>query len=259
MRSTIFNLFFYSYSFYIAAKLYIIAVLSGRREALYPTIKEWGETTMRAVDIILGAKIEIRGWEKIPRDRPLLFVSKHQSELDVVLLAVLMPNVGAVAMEELTKYPFFGKMMKTLDVVLVAVDGGPQNRTEQSVEGAQRTFEQDRPMIIYPEGELMSLGAKERYRRGAAHIYTRLRPRAIPVATSVGVVWPRREWRKNPGLTGAIEFLEPLPDDLDFDTFMAEAERVIEDNTMRLIREHAPAPMLAEAETRKARNATNNG
>ncbi|MEM9763284.1 MAG: lysophospholipid acyltransferase family protein [Pseudomonadota bacterium] len=259
MRVSLFNLFFYAYTVYIAAKVALLAQFRDRH-GLYPTLKAWGDTTVRALDVILGAKVEVRGLENVPEftpERPVLLVSKHQSELDVVMLAVLFPYTGAVAMKELENYPFFGTIMKTLQIVMVAIESGPQNRTEQTIEGAAATFAQSRPMMIYPEGELMKLGAKERYRRGAAHIYTRLNPVTIPVVASLGVVWPRREWGKNPGTTGAIEFLEPMPEGLSFEAFQEEVERRIEEGTMRLIREHAPAAMLAEAEDRKARGVNN--
>ncbi|MEL6774844.1 MAG: 1-acyl-sn-glycerol-3-phosphate acyltransferase, partial [Pseudomonadota bacterium] len=115
-----------------------------------------------------------------------------------------------------------------------------------------RTFEQGRPMIIYPEGTLMSLGDKERYRRGVGHLYTRLNPVVVPIATSAGVIWPRREWNKHTGQTGAMEFLEPIQPGLDFETFMATIETRIEEGTMRLIREHAKGDVLAAAEARHA-------
>ena len=260
MRKLVFNLFFYSYTFYKALKVFVIAKVS-TRDRMHPALREWGETVLRAVDVILGSRVEIRGLERVPdpAEGPLLLVSKHQSELDIVLLGKLFPHAGAVAMKELERYPFFGAILGKLDLVLVAVEQGPQNRTAETVEGARRIFAEGRPMIIYPEGELMSLGAKERYRRGAAHIYTQCGATVVPVAASLGVIWPRREWRKNTGRTGAIEFLDPIPPGLDFDAFQAEIEARIEGHTMRLIREHASGEMLAEAEDRHARRANNSG
>ncbi|MEL7346423.1 MAG: 1-acyl-sn-glycerol-3-phosphate acyltransferase [Pseudomonadota bacterium] len=252
MRSTLFNLFFYAFTFYVALRVFLLAK-RGRQASMHKVLKWWGDSTLRAVDVILRSRVEIRGWEEnVPKDGPVLFVSKHQSELDVVLLGVLMPHTGAVAMQELEKYPFFGTILRTLDLVLVPVDQGPQNRTDQTVEGTHRTFEQGRPMIIYPEGTLMSLGDKERYRRGVGHLYTRLNPVVVPIATSAGVIWPRREWNKHTGQTGAMEFLEPIQPGLDFETFMATIETRIEEGTMRLIREHAKGDVLAAAEARHA-------
>lgn len=258
MRSLLFNAFFFGYTFYTALKLYILARTS-TRERMLPAIRLWGETVLRAVEVILRSKVEVRGLHNVPAHGRILLVSKHQSELDVVVLAALFPHTGAVAMKELERYPFFGVILDKLDLVLVHVDAGPQNRTEETVEGARRIFDQDRPMMIYPEGELMALGAKERYRRGAAHIYTRTGAVAVPVAASLGVIWPKREWRKHTGRTAAVEFLEPIPPGLDFDTFHVEIERRIEDQTMRLIREHAKGEVLEAAEDRHARGANNHG
>lgn len=250
MRSIAFNLVFYALTLYAATRVYLLS-LRGRREAMLAVLRWWGESTLRAVEIVLGGRVEIRGLDRIPAEGPVMFVAKHQSELDIVLLGALMPHTGAVAMQELERYPFFGPILRALDIVLVAVERGPQKRTEQTVEGARRTFEQGRPMTIYPEGTLMRLGDKERYRRGAAHIYTRLGPTVVPVATSVGTIWPRRDWWKNPGMTGAIEYLEPIPPGLPFETFMARIEATIEENTWRLIREHATPAMIEEAESRR--------
>ncbi|MEM6421252.1 MAG: lysophospholipid acyltransferase family protein [Pseudomonadota bacterium] len=252
MRSLIFNLFFYSFTFYVATRVYLLARLGRPRARMHAILRWWGEATLRAVDVILASRIEVRGLDRVPRDRPVLFVSKHQSELDVVLLGALWPDSNAVAMKELENYPFFGTILRALDIILVSVEQGPQNRTDETVEGARRSFETGRSMIIYPEGTLMPLGDKERYRRGAAHLYTRLDPVVIPVATSVGVVWPRREWTKRAHAVGAIEYLDPIEPGLDFDTFLARVEETIETNTMRLIRECATGEVLDAAEARHA-------
>ena len=256
IRSTVFNLAFYAFSFVIAMVCWILAHLSTRR-AMWRVLNFWGRSVLWLLRTVLGAKVEIRGIERIASDRPQLIVSKHQSELDIVVLGALMNDVSAVAMEELTRLPFFGTLMRKLDIVLIAVDSGPQGRTEQAVAGARRMKAEGRSMIIYPEGELMKLGAKERYRRGAGHIYQAMDVEAIPVAVSLGVIWPQRRWRKNPGMTGAIEFMEPIAPGLDFATFMDTIEEHIEARTMELIAEHAPPEMLAEARARKARGATN--
>ncbi|MEM6972861.1 MAG: lysophospholipid acyltransferase family protein [Pseudomonadota bacterium] len=251
MRSIVFNVFFLAFTFVIALRVWWLARRKDR-DAMHRTLRYWGETTLRAVDVLLDGKIDVRGRENIPTEGDVLFVSKHQSELDVVLLAALMPHCGAVAMAELTKYPFFGTILTTLGIVLIPVDQGPQNRTEFAIEGTAQTFAEGRPMIIYPEGTLMELGARERYRRGAGNIYARLNPTVVPVATSVGTIWPRREWRKNPGQRGAIQFLEPIAPGMAPEAFMEEVETRIEAATIELIREHASGDMLSVAEARYA-------
>ena len=251
LRITLFNLFFYAFTFVVALGLWVLAKVSTQAR-MQRLAQMWGRTVRGAVRLILDGRIEVRGLENVPTDRPVMLVAKHQSELDIVMLAALFPNASAVAMDELRRYPFFGPVLEALDVVLVAVDRGRQGRTRQAVEGARRIFAAGRPMAMYPEGELMKLGARERYRRGAGHIYVELGPTVVPVAKSLGAIWPQRRWRKCLHRTGAIEFLEPIEPGLDLDTFMAEIERRIETATMALIREHADGEDLAEAERRYA-------
>lgn len=257
MRSLIFNLFFYGFTFAVAFSLYIAARLSTqarmRRIAHF-----WGKTVRGAIRVILGSTVEVRGTENLP-ERPFMLAGKHQSELDIVMLAVLFPDTSAVAMAELSRYPFFGPILGKLDVVSVAVDGGPQGRTEQVVAGATRIFSQGRPLTIFPEGELMKIGARERYRKGAAHIYTRLHPVVVPMANSLGVVWPQRRWTKPTGQTAAIEFLPPMPPGLSFDEFRSQLEERLETASMALIREHAKGAALAAAEERYAQGVNNSG
>jgi 1-acyl-sn-glycerol-3-phosphate acyltransferase len=255
MRVLIFNVFFYGYTFCVAGTCWVLARTS-TQAAMHRVLRHWGRTMRRAVELLLGARIEVRGWERLPEGGALI-AAKHQSELDVVLLGELMPHTGAVAMQELTRYPFFGPILERLDLVLVAVDQGPQGRTQQVVEGARRIRAQGRPLIVYPEGELMKLGARERYRKGIGHIYTTLGEPVYPVAKSLGVIWPQRRWRKNTGVTGAMEVLEPIPPGLPLEAFMEELERRIEEGSMRLIREHAPEAERAAAERRHAAGVNN--
>lgn len=258
MRSLIFNVSFYGFTLGIAATTWLLAKVS-TQNAMHRVLRLWGRGTLLLIRVILNSRVEVRGLERLPEGASCYLVSKHQSELDIVMLGALMPNTGAIAMAELTKYPFFGPILQKLDVVLVAVDQGRQGRTQQSVEGAKRVRADGRPMIIYPEGELMELGAKERYRKGAGHIYVGLDEPCYPVVASLGVIWPRRHWKKRAGVRGVIEFLEPIPPGLPLETFMQEIERRIEEGTMRLIRETAPPEVLAEAEDRHARGVNNHG
>ena len=256
IRSTIFNLLFYGFTFMVAMTCWMLCFFVSRFTLWY-VLRFWGRSVLLMVRIILGGKVEVRGLEHLDLSRPQVIVSKHQSELDIVMLAVLMWDINAVAMEELTKLPFFGTILKKMEIVTIAVDSGPQGRTQQAIEGARRTKEQGRSMVIYPEGELMKLGAKERYRGGAGHIYKAMEVEAVPVALSLGVIWPQRQWRKNIGRTGAIELMEPIPPGMEFDDFMAQIESRIETRTMELIEEHASRPMLEAARERYQRGANN--
>ncbi|HSF91786.1 MAG TPA: 1-acyl-sn-glycerol-3-phosphate acyltransferase, partial [Paracoccaceae bacterium] len=220
-------------------------------------LKLWGTSAQFGVRNILGSEIEIRGREYLPTAHPPLIAAKHQSELDVLVMVSQHPDMTTVAMRELTKFPFFGRILRVLDYVTVQLSGPPENRTREVIEGARRAHLAGRPVVIYPEGTLMSLGAKERYRAGIWHIYNDLQIPVTPVAMSLGVIWPRREWVKFPKTRGAFEYLPPIAPGLDREEFLATLEHQVETATMRLIEEHAEGDMLSAARDRFARGVAN--
>ena len=257
LRVTVFNLVFYAATFvwamYIAAACFVV---SG--DSIRAKIARWGRWTQWWVRVGLGGKIEIRGEENIP-DGPYIVAPKHQSELDVPVIFSRHSGCGAVVMKELGDLPFLGRLIRKLDLIQVSVEGGPQGMTDMIKEGAKRVADQGRQILIYPEGELMALGARERYKAGVYHIHSATGLPVVPVAQSLGAIWPKREWGKKPGHTGAIQYLEPIPAGLEKDEFLALLEERVENATMALIRDHATGEELALAEDRFARKANNAG
>ncbi|MEM1277036.1 MAG: lysophospholipid acyltransferase family protein [Pseudomonadota bacterium] len=258
MRSFIINMILIFVTFFSALALWTTAKLVKKpRRAMWKILHFWAGILRRAVLLILNAKIEVRGKHHIKPGVPQLIVGKHQSELDVILMVHELDDFSAVVMAELEKYPFFPTMLKALDLVLVKVDEGRQGRTQQTIDGGLRIKAQGRDMLIYPEGELMKLGAKERYRSGVGHLYANMDVEVVPVTFSVGTIWPRRDWTKHANQRGIMEFMEPIQPGLPFDAFMELIEERLETKTMELIRESAEPEILAAAEDRHARGVNN--
>lgn len=255
MRSTLFNIYFVLSTALIASSGYLVSFFVSQK-----TLRNWVNAFGRAgrwgVRHILNGEVEIRGVENLPRGHPPVIAAKHQSELDVLITVSEFPDMTTVAMKSLEKIPFFGRVIRGLGYIIVDL-AIAQDRTEQVVEGARVAHAEGRPIVIYPEGTLMALGAKQRYRGGIWHIYNDLGVAVTPVAMSVGVIWPRREKQKYIGQTGAYEFLPPIAPGLDKETFMALLEETIETNTMRLIKKHASGAILEAAKDRHARGVGN--
>lgn len=256
IRSTIFSVWFYGFSFLVAMTCWLVALVS-TRTAMWYVLRFWGKSVVFMLRVVLNAKMEVRGTEHLKPGKAQLIVSKHQSEMDIVMLGAAMWDVTAVAMLELTKLPFFGTILKKIDAVTIAIEQGPQGRTQQAVDGARRIRDQNRKLVIYPEGELMKLGAKERYKSGVGRIYEGMDVEVVPVAVSHGVIWPQRSWRKYPNTRGVFELMEPIPPGLSFDEFMARIEETIETRTMELIEECAEGDVLEAARDRYARGVNN--
>ncbi|WP_340109561.1 lysophospholipid acyltransferase family protein [Pikeienuella sp. HZG-20] len=255
LRVAAFNIVFYTVTFvwamYVAAACRFVSA-----DRVRAMIARWCRWVRWWVRVGLSGRIEIRGREKLPA-APYILAPKHQSELDVCVIFGAHPESGAVVMKELANLPFLGRLIKKMDLITVSVEHGPQGLTDMIRDGARRVAGQGRPILIYPEGELMALGARARYRTGVFNIYDAAQIPVVPVAQSLGAIWPKREWGKKLRRSGAIRYLKPIPPGLGKEEFMARLENVVEEATMELIREHATGADLAAAEDRYARKAGN--
>lgn len=239
MRSLAFNLFFYAFTVVFALFLIPLTAIPGRRVMVW-ALRCWGRVVVRAMGAIGGMRVEIRGRRHIPAHGPSLIASKHQSEADGMVMAAEVPDIAFVAMRELWAYPLVGTILRKLEMIRVDTCGGGKERQNLST-FARRAYDAGRNIAIYPEGHLMPVGEKERYRSGIYYLYRDLNLPVVPVAHCLGLVWPERTWRKRPG-RAILEFLPPIPIGLERDDFMRRLEDTIEDRTALLVSELTGQP-----------------
>ena len=101
-------------------------------------------------------------------------------------------------MQELFRYPLIGTILYRLQMIRVDTCGGGKER-ENLAQFAKRAYDSGRYIAIYPEGNLMAPGERERYRSGIYYLSRDLGLPVTPVATSLGLLWNRRDWWKKPG------------------------------------------------------------
>ncbi|CAN5710854.1 1-acyl-sn-glycerol-3-phosphate acyltransferase [soil metagenome] len=239
IRSTAFNLYFYALTF-LTALIGIVLVPIPTPVLLRGLLHYWAKAVVWGMRWIGGMKVEIRGRAFLPKKGPVLLANKHHAEVDGILLAAEIPGIAFVAMQELFKLPLIGAILYRLQMIRVDTCGGGKER-ENLAQFAKRAYDSGRHIAIYPEGNLMAPGERERYRSGIYYMSRDLDLPATPVATSIGLLWNRRDWRKTPG-RAAIEFLAPIPTGLDKQTFMRRLEDTIEEKSDRLIAEFSGRP-----------------
>jgi 1-acyl-sn-glycerol-3-phosphate acyltransferase len=239
IRSLAFNLYFYVGTLLVAV-VGIVLVPVPTPVLLRGLLFHWARAVVWGMRWIGGMKIEFRGLEHLPASGPALLANKHHSESDGILLAAKIPGIAFVAMQELFRYPLIGAILYRLQMIRVDTCGGGRER-ENLAQFARRAYEAGRHIAIYPEGNLMAPGERERYRSGIYYLYRDLGLPVTPVATSVGLVWNRRDWRKKAG-RAAVEFLPAIETGLDKESFMHRLEQTIERASDRLIAEFAGRP-----------------
>ncbi|MBV2360221.1 1-acyl-sn-glycerol-3-phosphate acyltransferase [Thalassococcus sp. CAU 1522] len=181
---------------------------------------------------MVGLRTEVRG---TPPTGEVLIAAKHQSFLDIILIFHAVPAGKFIMKRELMWAPVIGQY--GLRIGCVPVNRGKRGEAiKKMVRDVEKGAAQPGQLIIYSQGTRIAPGVKAPYKVGTAVLYEQTGQPCVPVATNVGVFWPKRGIYRKPGLA-VVEFLDTIPAGLDKDTFLARLETVVETRSNALMRE----------------------
>ena len=182
--------------------------------------------------ILVGLRTEVRG--EVPQD-PVLIAAKHQSFLDILLITDAVPRPRFIMKSVLRWAPVLG--WYAMRIGCVPVDRGRRAAAiAQMKAGVAAGLVTPGQLVIYPQGTRIAPGVKAPYKVGAGVLYDQLGQDCVPVATNVGVFWPKRGIYRRRGLA-VVEFLPRIPAGMPLAAFMAELETLVERESDRLIAE----------------------
>ncbi len=230
IRSVIFNVIFYLVLFvYLIAAMPTLAMPRG---ALWAMVKSWSRVNLWLLKVICNIGCEFRGLENIPTGAALI-ASKHQSMWETFALITVLDDPAYILKRELLWIPFFGWCAAKAE--MIPVDRGRRSQALAAMtERAKRETARGREIIIFPEGTRRAPGAEPKYKFGVAFLYTELGVPCVPVALNSGLFWPRRSFRRYPGVV-RVEFLPAIPPGLDRQTFYDRLQDAIETKTAELV------------------------
>lgn len=205
-----------------------IALLS--REVSYWGIRMYCRWVRLSAHMIVGLKSEVRG--EIPQG-PVLICAKHQSFFDILIFCSVIDRPRFVMKKQILKLPIVGFYAHRIGCI--AVDRGKGSvAVRQMLDGMAKRLPKAGPLIIYPQGTRVPPGVSKRYRIGAGILYESFSDGCVPVATNVGIFWPKAAIVRRPGLA-VVEFLPRISGGQEIDSFMQELETVIESHSNRLM------------------------
>jgi 1-acyl-sn-glycerol-3-phosphate acyltransferase len=252
VRSLLFNAAFDLVSTVLLVFGVVPFLLMGQRTAMNYA-RFWARLCVSLLRVVAGVRLEVRGQEHIPSGGAIV-ASKHQSALETFALLPLLPFPTFVVKRELKWVPLFGLYTSTSGMIHVDRGGGAA-ALKSLVERSREEVAKARQIIIFPEGTRMAPGAPPDYHYGVVRLYRSLDVPVVPVALNCGLFWPRRSFLRHPG-TAVIEFLPPIPPDLDAKAFAAELQETVEAASDRLLAEAAyqagPPPLPEAARARLA-------
>ena len=232
LRSLVFNILFY-----VNLALWLVlaafpALLLPRRALLAVTVG-WATTALWLMRVVAGTTYEIHGRENIPQGG-IIVAAKHQSFWETFVLMTLFKDPIFILKRELMRIPFFGWCLYKFR--MIPVDRGGKARALAQVTRRAKTELRDnqRQLLIFPEGTRRPAGAPPAYKFGVAHLYAELKLPCLPIALNSGLYWPRRSFLRRPG-TIRLEILPPIAAGLDKVAFQTLLQQRIETTSDRLL------------------------
>ena len=162
---------------FVGAPAVVFLWIIDRRLWLYP-LALWGAKTWLQA---CGAKVKIRGAERLDPDRSYVFASNHRSYLDTAaLFRYAGRRIGLVAKKELLKAPVLGQGMNFVNVI--AIDRSNPERARASMEKARRVMEDGYSFGVFVEGTRAMPGELLPFKKGAFHLALQTDAPVVPVA-----------------------------------------------------------------------------
>lgn len=232
MRSTLFNLFFYSVTALYALIGVIFSLVPGRA-LLMGSLRRYTKFIRWGLRVIAGITVEVTGHECVPTDGPVILAAKHQSYGDGIIMFHQFDDLSFVTGDHLEKFWLIKVILAKMNAVVVESCGGAATRARMA-ETSRVVREQGRRILIYPEGHLSQVGTHHPYKKGIWHLQEDFGCPVVPVATNLGQRWNQTDWVKHPG-HAHVEFLEPIPPGLGKDEFMELLQDRIETRSIELL------------------------
>jgi 1-acyl-sn-glycerol-3-phosphate acyltransferase len=214
----------------------LLASLVLDKNKLYELGVMWLRFVIASAKFILGIQVIAQHHSQlnIENNRKIIYLAKHQSALETLLLPTLLPTYAAyVFKRELLAIPFFGWVLSRLD--MIHIDRSKRSEAFQKVsnQGSQ-ILANGTSIIIFPEGTRIPRGQKGTYKLGGARLAVATGADVIPVAITSAKCWPRHAFIKTAGVVDVsfgpiVSTLGKSPEAL-----MAEVENWIESEMRRL-------------------------
>ena len=135
----------------------------------------------RVVDL-LDIDLRATGAEHVPPGRAYVYMSNHQSHLDIPVLYATLPSstIRMLAKTELFQIPLWGRGLRAAE--FVEVDRSNHTRAVQSIEQAARLLRDGVSIYLAPEGTRSRDGRIARLKKGGFHLAMDTHTPIVPVA-----------------------------------------------------------------------------
>ena len=114
---------------------------------------------------VAGVEVRISGYDGVPADRPVVYVSNHQSWFDIWALAAILPGqTRFVAKKELQRIPVLGRAMRSAGHIYI--DRRNRQAAFSAYEDAAAYIRKGMSAVLFPEGTRSRTGDLLPFKKG---------------------------------------------------------------------------------------------
>lgn len=212
----LYQILFTLYSWALFVSLWVLSILTAvilsvdarNKERVFNTIERFFS---RIAFKFLGMEVKIQGVEHIPMDEPVIFLSNHQSMMDIKLsLAYIPVNISFIAKDTIFHVPILGAYMKTSGHI--PIQRNDDRKAYTTLLTAIKKLTTKKSLVVFPEGTRSEDGQLGVFKRGISLIIIKSGRRVIPMAIhGSNQFMPKRGFLSNPEKrTVRISFGKPL-------------------------------------------------
>jgi len=136
----------------------------------------------RKVVETLGVDLIATGADRVPADRAYVYMSNHQSHLDIPMLYATLPSptIRMLGKKELFQIPLWGRGLRAAE--FIEVDRSNHVRAMQSIEYAAKLIQDGVSIYLAPEGTRSVTGKIGKLKKGGFHLAKDTHTPIVPVA-----------------------------------------------------------------------------
>lgn len=166
----------------------------------------WGKLMIKAA----GVQVRVAGFDRVPADQPVVFVSNHQSWFDIwALVGVVPSHTRFVAKKELLRIPILGGAMRAAGHI--SIDRSNRQQAFAAYEEAAAYIRAGLSAVIFAEGTRSRTGELQPFKKGPFVLALASQVPIIPVyVAGTFTLLPKGSLRIRPHPI-AIMFGDPIP------------------------------------------------
>jgi len=183
----------------------------------------------RRVVELLDIKLDATGAERVPPGRAYVYMSNHQSHLDIPVLYATLPSptIRMLGKTELFQIPLWGRGLRAAE--FIEVDRSNSTAARKSIDYAARLVQDGVSIYLAPEGTRSRDGRIGALKKGGFHLALGTGAPIVPVAVDGTIdILPRGGKVMRTGQTVRVTIGAPIPvEGRDLDGLMQEVREFL--------------------------------